>query len=81
VLSSASWDEAEKDLRLAVQFAPTTIVHRFDLAEILVWRQKWADAKVQLDEVALLPVVDISDPSYKEQARALELKVMEKLKR
>lgn len=79
VFGSASWDEAERDLRLAVQYAPTRIVHRFDLAEVLVSRKKWADAKQQLDAVAALPSVDISDSAYKSQARALRVKVMEKL--
>jgi Flp pilus assembly protein TadD len=78
-LAGASWDEAERDLRMAVQLAPTKIVHRFDLAEILVSRQKWAEAKQQLDEVAALPAVDVSDPLYKQEARALEVKVLEKL--
>lgn len=80
-LAGASWDEAERDLRIAVDLAPTKIVHRFDLAEILVSRQKWAEAKQQLDEVAALPAVDISDPVYKQEARALEVKVLEKLRK
>ncbi|HEY4321110.1 MAG TPA: hypothetical protein VGM77_08000 [Gemmatimonadales bacterium] len=78
-LAGASWDEAERDLRIAVELAPARIVHRLDLAEILVSRQKWAAAKQQLDEAETLPPVDISDPMYKQQARALEVKVLEKL--
>ena len=76
---TASWDEAERDLRLAVQYAPTKIVHRFDLAEILYSRQEWFGAKVELDAVAALPSVDVSDTSYKRQARELMAKVMQKL--
>jgi tetratricopeptide (TPR) repeat protein len=78
VFNTASWDEAERDLRLAVQYAPTRIVHRLDLAEVLVSRKKWAEAKQQLDAIAALPSTDVSDPSYKRQARALELKIPEK---
>ncbi|MGH7593714.1 MAG: hypothetical protein ACRELE_07675 [Gemmatimonadales bacterium] len=79
VFNAASWDEAERDLRLAVQYAPTRIVHRFDLAQVLMSRKKWAGAKQQLDAVAALPSTDVSDPSYKRQARALELKLRGKL--
>lgn len=81
VFNTASWDEAERDLRLAVLYGPTKIVHRLDLAEILVSRKKWREAKQQLDAVAALPSVDVSDPSYKRQAQALEIKVQERLSR
>lgn len=79
--STASWEEAERDLRLAVQYAPNKVVHRFDLAKIMFWRQEWAAAKHQLDVLAALPSVDVSDTSYKRQARDLMLKVMEKLRK
>lgn len=81
VFGAASWDEAERDLRLAVLYAPTKIVHRFDLAEILVSRKEWAAARQELDAVAVLPNVDVSDTSYKRQARELMPKVLENLKR
>jgi tetratricopeptide (TPR) repeat protein len=81
VFSTASWDEAERDLRLAVQYAPTRIVHRFDLAEIMVSRGEWASAKQELDVVFALPNVDVSDTSYRRQAHELMPKVMEKLKK
>lgn len=77
----ASWDEAERDLRLAVEYAPNKIVHRFDLAEILYWRQDWLAAKLQLDILATLPIVDVSDTSYKRQSRDLLVKVLAKLQK
>jgi tetratricopeptide (TPR) repeat protein len=79
VFNSASWDEAERDLRLAVQYAPARIVHRLDLAEVLISRRKWADAQQQLEAIAALPSADVADPSYKRQARALEFTIREKL--
>lgn len=81
VFGAASWDEAERDLRLAVQYAPTKIVHRLDLAEVLISRKEWPAAKQELDVVATLPAVDVSDTSYKRQGRDLMAKVMEKLHR
>ena len=80
IFGAASWDEAERDLRLAVQYAPTKIVHRFDLAEILISRHEWAAAKQQLEVVAALPSTDVSDTSYKRQARDRMPKVLEKLR-
>ena len=79
VFNAASWDEAERDLRLAVQYGPTRIVHRLDLAEILISRKKWTDAKLQLDTIATMPSIDVADPSYKNQARTLETRVQEAL--
>lgn len=81
VFSAASWDEAERDLRLAVLYAPTKIVHRFDLAEILASRAEWGAAKQELDAVAALPNMDVSDTSYKRQARDRMPKIMEKLRK
>lgn len=75
VFGSASWDEAERDLRLAVHFAPTVIVHRLDLAGILMSRRNWSAARQQLDVLATLPAVDISDTSYQRQGRELMVKV------
>jgi Tfp pilus assembly protein PilF len=79
VFNTASWDEAERDLRLAVKYAPTRIVHRLDLAEVLISRKKWVEAKEQLDAIAALPSTDISDPSYKRQALGLAATVDKKI--
>ncbi len=80
VFGAASWEEAERDLRLAVQYAPARIVHRFDLAEIMISRREWAAAKVELDAVATLPSIDVSDSAYKRQARDRMAVVMSKLR-
>jgi hypothetical protein len=75
VFGSASWAEAARGLRLAVHYAPTVIVHRLDLAGVLVWRKEWSPARQQLDLLATLPVVDNSDTSYQRQGRELMAKV------
>ncbi len=79
VLGSASWENAERYLRLAVQYAPTRIYHRLDLAEVLVDRHEWTAARVELEAIAALPPVEPLDRDYKAQADRLEARVMAKL--
>jgi len=79
VLGSASWDNAERYLRLAVRYAPTRIYHRLDLAEVLVDRHEWSAARVELDAIAALPPLEPLDRGYKAQAARLEAQVMAKL--
>ena len=66
-------------MRLAVQFAPTRIFHRLDLAQVLIDRAEWAEAKRQLDVIAGMPVVDPLDASYKQKAAALDVLVTGKV--
>lgn len=79
--ATASWDEAERDLRRAVAIAPDRIVHHFDLAQILAWRHEWAGARVELDRVETLPSTDVSDTTWKREGRALQVTVMKHLDR
>jgi tetratricopeptide (TPR) repeat protein len=80
VFNQASWDEAERDLRKAVELSPEQIYHRLDLAEVLADRNKWEEARAELDTLARLPLADPMDPTYKRQAQQLALKVAEKLR-
>lgn len=80
IFEAASWDEAERNLRKSVALRPEWIYHRLGLAEILIDRQKWADAQVQLDAIAALPPIDPMDPTYKRQAQALAAKLPVKVK-
>lgn len=79
IFNEASWDEAERLLRVAVDLRPQWIYHRLDLAEILSDRGKWREAKTQLDAIATLPAVEPMDAAYKQQARRLATKVARKL--
>jgi tetratricopeptide (TPR) repeat protein len=79
VFADASWDNAERDLRLAVRYAPSRIYHRLDLAEVLVDRHEWRDAAAQLDTLVTLPDRDPLDPRYKARARELMDKLREHL--
>jgi tetratricopeptide (TPR) repeat protein len=81
VLGSATWDDAERYLREAVRIAPNVIYHRLDLAEVFVEREKWAEANAQINAIASMPPRDPMDPTYKERARLLGVKVAPKLAR
>lgn len=70
-LGEASWDEAVKYLERAVSLKPTWIYHRLDLAEVYVDRQRFADARAQLEAIPGLPLQDVMDPRYKQDAAAL----------
>ncbi len=78
IFNEASWEEAERLMRLAVSLRPEWIYHRLDLAEILMDRGKWAEAQAELDRIATLPPVEPMDATYKQQAKALVARVARK---
>lgn len=80
IFNEASWDEAERLLRVAVDLRPQWIYHRLDLALIMADREEWNQAKLQLDAIALLPPVEPMDAAYKRQALALAARVASHLK-
>ncbi len=75
IFSAASWDSAVVYMDRAVAASPETIYHRLDLAEILIERGRYSEARSQLEEIARLPVFDVMDPAYKDQAQALERRI------
>ncbi len=81
IFNDASWDEAERLLRIAVDLRPQWIYHRLDLAAVFADRGKWSEAKAQLDVIAQLPPVEPMDASYKRQALALAARVATHLTR
>ena len=80
IFNQASWDAAETNLRTAVDLAPNRIFHRIDLANVLVERGKWREAKVQVDAISGLPPVEPMDLSYRRQAQLLGTRIATKLK-
>ena len=80
IFNEASWDEAERLLRVAVDLRPQWIYHRLDLALIMADRNEWNQAKLQLDAIAQLPPVEPMDAAYKRQALALAARVATHLK-
>ncbi|MGH7732644.1 MAG: hypothetical protein ACREOE_02815 [Gemmatimonadales bacterium] len=78
VFNEASWDNAQKYMEKAVALNPSYVYHHLDLAEILVDREEWTEARTQLELVESLPVTDAMDPTYKSEATALLAKIANK---
>lgn len=71
VLGEASWDEAIRCMRKAVELRPDYIFHRLDLAEMLIEIKRPAEAKSELEAIGKLPDQDAMDPVYRARAEAL----------
>jgi Flp pilus assembly protein TadD len=71
VFNEATWDEAIRCMRRAVELRPDYIFHRLDLAEMLLERKRPSEARPELEAIRDLPVLDAMDPAY--QLRAAEL--------
>lgn len=68
VFNQASWDRAVEYMEQAVSLAPTNIYHQLDLALVYIDRKRYGDARRHLEQIATLPVVDVMDPNYQQQA-------------
>jgi tetratricopeptide (TPR) repeat protein len=68
VFNQASWDRAIEYLEQSVSLAPTNIYHQLDLALVYIDRKRYGDARRHLEQIATLPVVDVMDPNYQQQA-------------
>jgi len=71
VLGEASWDEAIRCMRKAVELRPDYIFHRLDLAEMLIELKRPAEAKPELEAIQSLPIADSMDPVYRARASVL----------
>jgi len=71
VFNQASWEEAIRCLRKAVEIRPDYIFHRLDLAEVLIERKRSTEAKPELEKIQALPDLDAMDPSYRSRASEL----------
>ncbi len=70
-MDRASWDWAVWHLESAVAYQPKNIFHRLELAEVLVDMDRYSAARDQLSAIASLPIADVLDPKYKQEAAAL----------
>ena len=70
-LGVASWDSATAHLERAVELRPDFIYHRLELAQVYLDRHRERDAREQLQRIATLPVQDVMDSTYREEAARL----------
>jgi tetratricopeptide (TPR) repeat protein len=70
-MDKANWDDAQRYLERAVALRPQNIYHHLELAEIYVDVGKYSAAREQLKAVHDLPIADVLDHTYKEDAVVL----------
>jgi hypothetical protein len=66
----ASWDKAVEHLERAVAINPQHVYHRLELAEVYIDLDRYSKARELLQSIAALPVGDVMDPRYKQEATA-----------
>jgi len=70
-LDKGNWDDAQKYLAKAVALKPQNIFHRLELGEVYVDLGKYSKAREQFAAIASLPVADVLDHEYKQEAKQL----------
>jgi tetratricopeptide (TPR) repeat protein len=75
IFNAASWDSAVVYMTRSVAAAPEDIYARLDLGEILIDRDRYTEAREQLETASHLPVVDVMDPWYQARAASLLVKI------
>lgn len=71
IFNAAAWDSAVVYMDRAIQYSPDNIYHQLDLAEILIDRDRYTEARGHLSRIGELPVFDVMDPEYKARAAML----------
>jgi hypothetical protein len=70
-MDRANWDSAAIHLERAVALNPTYIHHRLELAQIYADRERWAEARAQLEAIPDLPDRDVLDGDHRAAAAEL----------
>ena len=78
IFNAAKWDSAVVYMDKAIGLAPENIYHHLDLAEILIDRGRYSEARIHLNQVESLLVFDVMDPVYKERAASLLARIATK---
>lgn len=74
-LGNASWDDAEWHLRTAKTAVPCALIHRWELARVLAYQGRNAEALDELDALLALPDLAPQDPFVRELAVELRGRV------
>ncbi|MEO8576204.1 MAG: hypothetical protein ABI556_05880 [Gemmatimonadales bacterium] len=69
VFGTASWNEAVRYMEASVAAEPDRIVHHVDLADVYDDVGEKAKARAEREAALRLPITDVNDKYYKEQAR------------
>ncbi len=77
-LDRGSWEAAITHLERAIALRPTYVFHRLELADVLVDRKRYSDARAQLAAIAPLPQSDVMDAQYQRDAAALAERIRDK---
>ena len=70
VFGAASWNEAVRYMEASVAAEPDRIVHHVDLASVYDEVGEKAKARAEREAALRLPITDVNDKYYKEQARS-----------
>jgi tetratricopeptide (TPR) repeat protein len=77
-LDRGSWEAAIAHLGRAVELRPGYVFHRLELAEVLVDRKLYRDARDLLATIPPLPQSDVMDAQYQRDAAALAERIRDK---
>src|SRR5947207_6822474 len=68
-LDKGNWEDAQKYLQKAVALKPQNIFHRLELGEVYVDVGKYSKAREQFTALEGLPIADVLDHEYKQEAK------------
>ena len=77
-LDRGSWEAAIAHLERAIALRPDYVFHRLELAEVLVDRKRYAEARDLLTSIPPLPQSDVMDAQYQRDAAALAERIRDK---
>lgn len=77
-MSEASWDKAVEHLERAVAIKPNHIYHRLELAEVYIDLDRYSKARELLTSIPPLPIGDVLDQRYKQEAATLLQEIRDK---
>jgi tetratricopeptide (TPR) repeat protein len=75
IFSAASWDSAFVYMDRALAISPENIYHHLDLAEMLIDKGRYSEARIHLTRIGELPIYDVMDPQHQRDAVALLAKI------